>query len=203
MLLSVVGGCRSGRSAGVVAESAAPSFDDASWRTKVQLGRSGFMCVLDPIGFYLSPSLVFVGVCLVKFLGMLVDQFGRSGCLLNPTESGGLHLLLFVPYTGALGLMLFAASDLFDTGEVMVVDHLVRPARSSSTLHVGFPDVLHLVPFQNLEATSSGRWSASGCLLRPPVTRTTGSSLQGRVCNFYFCQGCLCKVCDVNYQIFL
>jgi hypothetical protein len=30
MLLSVVGGCRSGRSAGVVAESATPSFGDAS-----------------------------------------------------------------------------------------------------------------------------------------------------------------------------
>jgi hypothetical protein len=60
-----------------------------------------------------------------------------------------------------------------------------------------------LVPFQNCEATLSGRWSAFGRLLRPPVTRSTGISLQGLVCNFYFPQGCLCKVCDVNYQIFL
>jgi hypothetical protein len=99
--------------------------------------------------------------------------------------------------------LLLVASDLFDTGEVMVVDHLDRPVRSTCTWHIGFPDVLILVPFQNCEATLSGRWSAFGRLLRPPVTRSTGISLQGLVCNFYFPQGCLCKVCDVNYQIFL
>jgi hypothetical protein len=56
---------------------------------------------------------------------MFLDQFGRSGCLLYPTESGGLHLLLDVFFTGVSGFMLFVASDRFDTGEVMVVDHLV------------------------------------------------------------------------------
>jgi hypothetical protein len=100
-----------------------------------------------------------------------------------------------------LGSMFLVASDLFYTGEEMVDDHLPRPVRSTSTRHVGFPDVLLLVPFQNFQATSSRRWSATGRLLRPPVTRmTAGSSLQGFACNFLFFQGFLCKGCDVNYQ---
>jgi hypothetical protein len=200
LLRSTVGGGRRGRSAIVVRNSAAPTFGDASWRIKVELGRSWLLCVLDPVVFFFSPSLIFVGVCLVKFLGMLVYQLWISGWLLDPTVSGGLHLLLDVFCTGVLGSMLFVASDLFYTGEEMVVDHLARPVRSTSTRHVGFPDVLLLVPFQIFRATSSGRWSASGRLLRPPVTRMTGSSLQGLVCNFLFIQRCLCKVCNVNYQ---
>jgi hypothetical protein len=114
-----------------------------------------------------------------------------------------LHLLLGVLCSGVLGFMLFVASDLFDTGEVMVVGHLLRPVRSTFTRHVGFPDMLLLVPLQNFDDASSGWWSASGHLLRLPATSSTGSSLQGLVCNFLFFQGCLCKVCDVNYQIFL
>jgi hypothetical protein len=135
MLISVVGGCRSGRSADVVGVSAPPSFGDASWRLKVELGGSGFLCVLDLVVFFLSPSLIFIGVCLVKLLGMFVYQLGRSGCLLDPIVSGGLHLLLGVLFTGVLGFMLLVASDLFDTGEVMVVGHLARPVRSTFTRH--------------------------------------------------------------------
>jgi hypothetical protein len=85
--------------------------------------------------FFLSPSLIFIGVCLVKLLGMFVYQLGRSGCLLDPIVSGGLHLLLGVLFTGVLGFMLLVASDLFDTGEVMVVGHLARPVRSTFTRH--------------------------------------------------------------------
>jgi hypothetical protein len=114
-----------------------------------------------------------------------------------------LHLLLGVLCSGVLGFMLFVASDLFDTGEVVAVGHLVRPVRSTFTRHVGFPDVLLLVPIQNFEDVSSGRWSASGRLLWLPATTSTGRSLQRLVCNFHFFQGCHCKMCDVNYQIFL
>ncbi|OQU84992.1 hypothetical protein SORBI_3004G154466 [Sorghum bicolor] len=103
-------------------------------------------------------------------------KLGRSGWLLDPTYSGGLHLLLGVLYTGVLWLILFIVSGLFYTGEEMVVDHLARPIRSTTTRHVGFPDVLSLMPLQNFEAASSGRWSASERLLRPLATRATGSS---------------------------
>jgi hypothetical protein len=196
LLQSAVGGCRRGRSALVIGESATPSFGDASRRIKVELGRSGLLCVLDPIVFFFSPSLVFVGVCPVKFLGMLVYRLWRSGWLLDPTDSGGLCHLLDVLCTSVLGSMFLVASNIFYTGEEMVDNHLPRPVRSTSTRHVGFLDVLLLVPLQNFRAISSGRWSATGRLLWPPVTRMTESFLQGFACNFLFFQVCsnLCVI---------
>jgi hypothetical protein len=65
LLRSTVRGGRRGRSAIVVRDSAAPTFGDASRRIMVELGRSGLLCVLDPVVFFFSPSLVFVGVCVV------------------------------------------------------------------------------------------------------------------------------------------
>ena len=91
----------------------------------------------------------------------------------------------------------------FFTGEVMADGHLAWPARSSSIRHVGFPDMLLLVPFLNSAASSSGGWSAPRHLPRPPATRATGCSLQGLVCNFLFFEWCLCKLNDVNCQTFL
>ena len=161
LLLNVVEGCSG----------------EATRRIKKELGRSGLLSDPDPVGFFFCPSLVFVGVGLAEFLGMLVYQLGRSGWFLDPTYSGGLHPLLGVLYTGVLGLMLFVASDPFYTSKEMVVVQLARPVRSTTTRHVGFSDVLLLVPLQNFEAASSGRWSASGRLLRPPAPATAGLSL--------------------------
>ena len=107
LLLSTVGGCRSGRSADVVGESAAPSFGEATRRIKKELGTSGLLTNPDPVGFFFCLSLVFVGVGPTEFLGMLVYQLGRSGWFLDPTYSGGMHPLLGVLYTSVLGLMLF------------------------------------------------------------------------------------------------
>ena len=131
-----------------------------------------------------------------------VYQLEKLGWCLDPTFSGGLHPLLGVFFSGVLGLTLPVASVPFFTGEEMAFGCLPRPAHSSTSWHVGFPNVLLRVPLQNFEA-SSGRWTASACLLRPPATSTTGSSLQGLVCNSIFFQGCLCKLYDVNYHIIL
>ena len=62
LLLSAVRGCRSGRSADVVGESAAPSFGEATRRIKKELGRSGLLSDLDLVGFFFCPSLVFIGI---------------------------------------------------------------------------------------------------------------------------------------------
>lgn len=149
-----------------------PSAKLLSWRIKDELDSSRFR-VSTPVlvGLFFCPSLVFVGVGPAKFLGMLVCQFGRPGWFLGPTFSGGLHPLLGVLYTDVLGLILFVVSDSFYTGEEMAVGHLARPVRSTSTRHVGFPDMLLLVPLQNCEVASSERCPASGLLLWPPVTR--------------------------------
>jgi len=65
--------------------------------------------VPDHVRFFFYPSLIFVGIGLAEFLGMLVYQLGRLGWLLDPTYSGGLHLLLGVLYTNVLRLMLLKA----------------------------------------------------------------------------------------------
>jgi hypothetical protein len=174
-------------------------------RIKEELGRSGFVISPDLVGFFCYPSFVFVGGTDVSggALGRFAYQLERSGWFLVPTYSGGLHPLLGVLYTGVLGLVLFVASDPFYTDEEMVVGHLAWPVRSMTTRHVGFPDVLLLVPLQNIEAASPERWPASGRLLWSPATRMTGSSLQGLDCNSLVFQGCLCKLYDVNYQKFI
>ncbi|TVU23298.1 hypothetical protein EJB05_25654, partial [Eragrostis curvula] len=88
-------------------------------------------------GEFFCPSLSFFGigtgdgVLSGEAVGRsMLYRPGRSGWFLDPTSSGGLHPLLGVLCSGELGLML-AASDPFYTGEAMVFDHLVRPARSS------------------------------------------------------------------------
>ena len=205
--LSVVGGCRGRRFGDDVGESATPSFGDALWRIKEELGGFGFVVsVPDPDRFFYCPSLVLVSAGAGVYDGELwrfVYQLGRPGWCLDPTLSGGLHPLLGVLFSGVVGWMRSVASVPFFTGEVMADGHLAWPARSSSIRHVSFPDMLLLVPFQNFEDASSGWWTASVRLLRPPATSTTKSFLQGLVCNSIFFHGCLYKLYDVNYQIFL
>jgi hypothetical protein len=72
-------------------------------------------------------------------------------------------------------------------------------------------DVASKLYFASLEA-SSLRWDSASSYklgvrfdvewwLRSPVTKTTGTSLQGLECNFLFLQGCLCKdVCVIFYM---
>ena len=212
VLLSAVGGGWGGGFGHVVGESAASSSGEALWRIKDELGLSGpLVSFPDPGGFFLCPSLgsVDVGACfsgggLWRF-GYHLGRSGRcvdpsfSGWCLDPTFSGGLYPLLGVLFIGVLELVLCEASDSFYTGEVMAVGHLARPALSTTSRHVGFSGVLLRGPFQNFEAASLGWWSASGHLLRPPVSRTTGRFLQGLVCNFSFFEGCLCKMYGANY----
>jgi hypothetical protein len=124
----------------------------------------------------------------------------KPGWVFSTTVYDGLHPLLGVFISGDLGLVLLVASDSFFTGDAMVVGHLARPARSTTSQHVGLFGMLLLVPLQNSEATSSGGWSASRCFLRPLVTKMTESFLQGHGCNFLFFQGCSCKMIDVNCQ---
>jgi hypothetical protein len=118
---------------------------------------SGFVTAPDLVGFFGCPSIVFVRGTDVSggALGRFVYQLERSGWFLVLTYSGGLHPLLGVLCIDVLGLVLFMASDPFYTGEEMVVGHLAWPVRSMTIRHVGFPDVLLLVPLQNFEAASS------------------------------------------------
>jgi hypothetical protein len=56
--------------------------------------------------------------------------------------------MALVALGGAPPLVLLVASDLFFTGDVMVVGHLARPARSTTSRHVGLFGMLLLVPLQ-------------------------------------------------------
>ena len=89
----------------------------------------------------------------------------------------------------------------------------VRPIRSTFQERIEF-DMLFVVPFKNYKVSSSRRVSASSCklgtflcffvqqwfavwLIRLPMTKIAGSSLQGLECIFYFSQGCICKEANV------
>jgi hypothetical protein len=104
-----------------------------------------------------------------------------------------------LPLSGELELSTVEASDIQFSGDAMALGHLVRPARSASKVRVGVAGVPFWVPLK-ICVSSSGGWLASTRLSRPSATRTTGRSLQGRGCNFYVFQGCLCKCWNVNHQ---
>ena len=91
--LSVVGGCRGRRFGDDVGESATPSFGDALWRIKEELGGFGLVVsVPDPDRFFYCPSLVLVGAGAGVYGGDLwrfVYQIEKSGWCLDPTFSGG------------------------------------------------------------------------------------------------------------------
>ena len=90
----------------------------------------------------------------------------------------------------------------------------IRPVRSTFQEHIEF-DMLFVVPFKNYKVSTSRMVSASSyklntffCffmqqwsavwLIRLPMKKTAGRSLQGLECIFYFCQGCLCKEASVT-----
>ena len=142
------------------------------------LGGSGLR-VPGYVGIFFCSLFVFVGAgdgVYGEGRWRYVYQLGRPGWCLDPTLSGGLHPLLGVLFSGVVGWMRLVASVPFFTGEVMADGHLAWPAHSSSIRHVGFPDMLLLVPFLNSAASSSGGWSSPRHLPRPPATRATGCS---------------------------
>ena len=47
------------------------------------------------------------------------------------------------------------------------------------------------------------RWLLVEGFLHSPVTKITGRSLYGLICNFLFIQGCLCKSCIVNLYSYM
>ena len=86
------------------------------------------------------------------------------------------------------------ASGLCPSGVVMAGDHLQRPGRSAALWYADVIDMLLLVPIKNYVPSEWGSASNYGRLLRSPATSMTGQFLQGPGCNFYFFQGCLCKI---------
>jgi hypothetical protein len=155
------GGC--GGSGGAAGETGAPSFRDDPWRIKCS-------------------SLVFVGTGIVAgfsggFLGRYVYQLVKSGWSFAPTFSGGFLPLRGGLLAGVLGMLVVEAPDSLLSGDAMAPGHLVRPVRSAGKKHVGVAGMLLLVPFKTFEESSSGGWSASTRLFRPPAMRMTGRSL--------------------------
>ena len=177
VLRGAVGCSWGGRFGGGVDESAASSSGEAPWRIMVVFGGSGLRVPVH-VGLFFCSLFVFVGAgdgVYGEGRWRYVYQLGRPGWCLDPTLSGGLHPLLGVLFSGVVGWMRSVASVPFFTGEVMADGHLAWPARSSSIRHVGFPDMLLLMPFLNSAASSSGGWSAPRHLPRPPATRATGA----------------------------
>ena len=115
---------------------------------------------------------------------------------------------------------MLAATTPMSSGGVMTNGHVLRLVRSPALRYVDV-DMLLVVPFKNLEVSSSGRALASSCnldvhlllplvrwlpvegLLHSPVTKITGRPLYGLICNFLFIQGCLCKSCIVNLYSYM
>jgi hypothetical protein len=137
-----------------------------------------------------------------KILGGLVYKLEKSGWVSNPTFSSGFLPLRGALIAGLLGKSTVEASGFLFSGEMMVVGHLVRPGRSAGKRYACAADVLLFVPFKTLKLfrREEGRLQR---LVRPPVTRATGRSLQGPICNFLYLQGCLCKCWVVHYQKYM
>jgi len=139
-----------------------------------------------------------VGGCLVR----LVYQHGKSGWSSSSTVSGG-----FLPTaqggssSGAPGLLVI--EDPLLSGDVMAIGYLVRPVRSAFTRYVGVSDMLLTVPLKFSDVLRQEGVRLHGRQLRPSATGTTGRNLQGLGYIFFYFQGCLCKLWDVNYQKFI
>jgi hypothetical protein len=111
-------------------------------------------------------------------------------------------------------LVVVGVPDSLYSGDVVACGHLIRLGRSSVTRRIDVFDMLLEVPTKTC-GPSSGRKSASSStldvflrcvvrLFRPVATGTTGRMiLLGLCCNFYFLQGCPCKIWNVNFMKYL
>ena len=117
-------------------------------------------------------------------------------------------------------LAMLAATTPMSSGGVMTNGHVLRLVRSTALRYVDV-DMLLVVPFKNIEVSSSGRVLASSCnlgvhlflplvrwlpvegLLHSPVTKISERLLYGLICNFLFTQGYLCKSCIVNLYSYM
>ncbi|CAN6320573.1 unnamed protein product [Urochloa humidicola] len=135
----------------------------------------------------------------VRFVCQLVE---KSGWILSTTCLSGFFPLWVVLLSGESGLLeAMEATDLLTPGDVMAFGHF-QPGRSLTKEHVDEFEVLLVEAIKTCDVPSSEWRSASSSgWLRSPVTRATGRILQGLVCNFYFFQGCLCKIWNVIFVI--
>ena len=101
---------------------------------------------------------------------------------------------------------MLAATTPMSSGGVMINGHVLRLVRSTALRYVDVVMLL-VVPFKNLEVSSSGRALASSCNLGVhlllPLVRWLRRRLYGLICNFLFIQGCLCKSCIVNLYSYM
>jgi len=155
-------------------------------------------------------------------LGRYAYHFSRdSGWWFTCNCLGDSFSLSVVSLSVDLGVpaMLAATTPMY-SGGVMTNGHVLRLVCSTALRYVDV-DMLLVVPFKNLEVSSSGRALASSCnlgmhlllplvrwllvegFLHSPVTKITGRSLYGLICNFLFIQGCLCKSCIVNLYSYM
>jgi hypothetical protein len=118
------------------------------------------------------------------------------------TFSSGFLPLRGALFAGLLGKSTVEASGFLFSSEMMVVGHLVRPVRSAGKKYACAAGVLLFVPFITLKLFRREEGQLQR-LVRPPVTRATGRSLQLPICNFLYLQGCLCKCWVVNYQKYM
>ena len=174
LLWSVVGGCGGGRFGIGFVKAEASSSGHGPWRIRCEFVESGALVGAPDLGgsstvLPSSPS-VSASVMLDSPAGSSGGKFYQlveSGWSSSPTFSGGFFPLRSVSSFGDLGPSTVVASDCRFSGDVMVVSHLVRPARSTSKMCVGL----------KICVSSSGGWSAATRLFRSSATSSTVRSL--------------------------
>lgn len=154
------------------------------------------------VGFFCY-SFVFVADLAGVDLWSLVYQHEKSGWFSFPTAGGFPPTAWGGSSSGVPGLLVIEAPDPLLSGDVMAIDHLVRPVHSALIGHVGVPNVLFMVPLKISYILRREGGRLHGRQLRPSATGTTGKILQGLSCNLFYFQSCLCKLWDVNYQKFI
>ena len=156
-----------------------------------------------------------------SFREVCLSLFWDSGWWFTCNCVGDSFFLSVASLSVDLGVpAMLAATTPMSSGGVMINGHVLRLVRSTALRYVDV-DMLLVVPFKNIEVSSSGRVLASSCnlgvhlflplvrwlpiegLLHSPVTKITGRRLYGLICNFLFIQGCLCKSCIVNLYSYM
>jgi len=144
-----------------------------------------------------SPFLVYAPARSGRYVYQLVELLGW---VIDPTSFGGSAPLQGSSPSGYLGILILEASDSLRSDDEMADCHRFLPGRSAYTEHVG-------VSVQHKTATkicsSPERWSGSSSALRPPAVRKTGRNLQEPSCNFFFFEGCSCKIWAVTTISFM
>ena len=83
------------------------------------------------------------------------------------------------------GLLVIEASDPLLSGDVMAIDHLVRPAHSALIGHVGVPNVLFMVPLKISYILRREGGRLHGRQLRPLATGRPGGICKNLVLIYF------------------